>query len=239
MGSNAATTSINSEMGSNVMTRTMNAEMGSNKGKTTIKRGTVNDLDKSGESTETLETSEMSEASRVSFDEYKEMVDNFNERMDPDPEKQHHARNLYDQHATTYAENMNSMIAQASSPADIAKYASGIWYPECRDCRCCQGFKHGCVCAPINNGVCMCVTGGVPDDVSVMTMNSYDIWYQQSQLQCYPIELQFRGPLERRGSRRRVYNKENGQTKTNSPCRFFFSETGCRYGDACPFNHTK
>jgi hypothetical protein len=212
----------------------------------------VRHLAKSGDSTETMETEEMleatdrSEASQDSFDEYKDMVDDFNERMGPDSEQQHHALAPSDNHATiTDDENTNSKEEQQSrSPYDIAKYKAEIWYPECRDCGCCQGFKHGCACCPSNNGVCMCVTGGIcvtgsPDDDSVVSMNSYELWCQRLHSQFNPNELQFH-PIERQGSRRRLHNGTNTSTgKVNSPCRFFFSAAGCRYGDACPFNHKK
>jgi hypothetical protein len=204
----------------------------------------VRHLDKSGESTETmemeeiLETSDRSDASRDSFDEYKEMVDDFNDRMYPDSEQQHHAEAPSDNHATiTYDEYSISMEEQSSLPPDIEKYNAEIWYPECRDCGCCQGFKHGCICFASNSGVCMCITG-VPDDVSIVSMNSYELWYQRLQPQFCPNELQFH-PIERQSSRGRVHNGANKNRKTNASCRFFFSAAGCRYGDACPFNHKK
>jgi len=211
----------------------------------------VRHLVKSGDSTETMATEEMletidrSEASQDSFDEYKEMVDDFNERMGLDSEQQHHAEAPSDNHATiTDDENTNSKEEQSRSPHDIAKYKAEIWYPECRDCGCCQGFKHGCTCYLSNNGVCMCVTGGicvtcVPDDDSVVSMNSNELWYelwcQRLHSQLGPNELQFH-PIERQGSHDGT-NTSIG--KVNSPCRFFFSAAGCRHGDACSYNHKK
>eukprot|EP00535_Pseudo-nitzschia_heimii_P009013 CAMPEP_0197192578 /NCGR_PEP_ID=MMETSP1423-20130617/25257_1 /TAXON_ID=476441 /ORGANISM="Pseudo-nitzschia heimii, Strain UNC1101" /LENGTH=190 /DNA_ID=CAMNT_0042645485 /DNA_START=78 /DNA_END=647 /DNA_ORIENTATION=- len=183
---------------------------------TSIKPEEIYDIDKSGESTETLDTTEMSVSSEDQFDEYKEMVDNFNNRMLSGSDQQHNERN-----PTVDDTNANSIKMQSTLPSDIAKYKTEIWYPECRDCACCQGFKYGCRCAPSNNGICMCITG-VPDDVSIVSMYSHE--YRNDQLQCtiLPLESQ-----PRRNSKRNLYRDKR---KVNAPCRFFFSATGCRQG---------
>lgn len=31
-------------------------------------------------------------------------------------------------------------------PAAHSAHAAEFWFPECRSCSCCQGFKHGCPC---------------------------------------------------------------------------------------------
>jgi len=201
-----------------------------NSGATTFAPEEVDIIKKSSESTQSSETTVISETSGDSFDEYKEMVDNFNEMMDPDSEQQHHAGAHSDIHtSSTDDENMNSMEVRSSLPSGIARYAAEIWYPECRDCGCCQGFKHGCNCAASNKRICMCVTG-IPDDTSIVTMNSNELWCQQLQSKSHSIEFQLH-PTERRCSRRGV--------KVVSPCRFFFSAAGCRHSDACSFSHTK
>mmetsp|Transcript_5348 Transcript_5348/g.12685 ORF Transcript_5348/g.12685 Transcript_5348/m.12685 type:complete len:282 (+) Transcript_5348:559-1404(+) len=230
------------------------------------------DMDNSDESTETLETEVMSETSRVSFDEYKEMLDDFNERINIESQKQqqtgessHHdsSQISFDEY-TSIVDKMNGSISPQSDKQDHARdpsissessgkkqsHLAGVWFPECKDCRCCQGFKFGCNCAPTNEGVCICITGGPPgvngfvngglpgvtgvvsDDISVVTMNSYEVWSSQSQLQCRPTRLE-----KRRSRRKKKADRE--PVDTNRPCRFFLSEMGCRYGDACPFNHTK
>jgi hypothetical protein len=46
-------------------------------------------------------------------------------------------------------------------PEHLAKHASEFWFPESRDCTCCNGFKHGCRCAASHGGVCdSCNPGG-------------------------------------------------------------------------------
>jgi len=215
----------------------------------------ANEIQKSDESTETLETEELSEStSRVSFDEYKEMLDSFNDRITIDEAKQQqptgepsHDSQIsfgdYTDMVDKMNQDLNADTQHSSATAESRSHFAGVWYPECKDCHCCEGFKFGCNCAPSNDGVCMCVTGGlshvtgyVPDDVSVMTTNStYEAWNQSFSSfssQCRPINAQ------RRRSKRRS-KPEREPINTNSPCRFFLSEMGCRYGDNCPFNHTK
>ena len=187
----------------------------------------IHEFDKSGESTETLDTAEMSESSEDQFDEYKEMVDNFNNRMLSGSDQQNHEDN-----PSIDEKHTNPIKLQSMLPPDIAKYKAEIWYPECRDCACCQGFKYGCTCGPLNNGICMCITG-IPGDATVMTMNSHEFWYQQLQCTIPPVESQ-----PRRNSKRNM-NSDNRKRKVNAPCRFFFSAAGCRHGDACSFSHTK
>jgi len=211
--------------------------MGLRKGVTT-KLEEVSDVDKSGESTESLETTEMSDASRDSFDEYKEMVDEFNGRIDSDSILQHYAGAPSDNNNATADGCIHPSEARSGAPDDTARYSAEIWYPESRDCTCCQGFKYGCICVA-NHGICRCCTGGL-DNIPVATMNPYDVWYQN--LQCKPIEVrpaevQFQ-PQERQHSRRNLCENVNSREKINSSCRFFFSSTGCRYGDACSFSHT-
>jgi len=212
--------------------------MGLESGATTFRPKGENNLDKTVDKTDIFDTTERSETSRDSFNEYKKMVDKFHEGLGSYSEQYRCARVSSGNHAVIDDENMTSTRVHSSLPSQIGKYAAEIWYPESRDCRCCQGFKYGCACITMNRNVCRCVSG-ISDDVSVVTMNSYDIWYQQlqSQAQCLPIELQF-NPKERRRSKR-LSSAEDRHEKTSAPCRFFFSAAGCRYGDKCTFSHTK
>jgi len=206
--------------------------MGLNTGDGGVKPEEADNFAKFFDRAETIETSRMP---RDSFDDYKEMVDNFNKIMCPESEQQHYGGD---------PSNIHAIIdnGKSSLPSNIEKYDAEIWYPECRDCLCCRGFKHGCTCATSNNRICRCVTG-VLDDVSVVTMNSYDLWYQQllpqypTESQCNTIESHC-NPIERRSSRHNV-NNHIMHEKVDTTCRFFSSSAGCRYGSSCPFNHVE
>ena len=45
--------------------------------------------------------------------------------------------------------------AATALPAHMAGHAAEFWFPECRDCACCRGYKHGCSCG----GLCRCSGG--------------------------------------------------------------------------------
>lgn len=54
--------------------------------------------------------------------------------------------------------NDGAAMAAASSslPSHLVSQAAEFWFPECRDCACCKGYKHGCPCG---GGLCKCSGG--------------------------------------------------------------------------------
>ena len=36
----------------------------------------------------------------------------------------------------------------------LSSHAAEFWFPECRDCPCCKGFKHGCKCRTASVTTC-------------------------------------------------------------------------------------
>lgn len=40
----------------------------------------------------------------------------------------------------------------------LSARAAEFWFPECRDCTCCNGFKHGCKCCKSGKVECECVS---------------------------------------------------------------------------------
>jgi hypothetical protein len=50
--------------------------------------------------------------------------------------------------------------------------AGEFWFPECRNCPCCKGFKHGCACCVEGIDTCSnaaCVDGAFADQVNCVT----------------------------------------------------------------------
>mmetsp|Transcript_41118 Transcript_41118/g.63332 ORF Transcript_41118/g.63332 Transcript_41118/m.63332 type:complete len:153 (+) Transcript_41118:161-619(+) len=91
-----------------------------------------------------------------SFTEYANMVESIEQEIDDDE-------------ANGLVEAMNDVAVQPAGPppatglpAHLAKHAAEFWFPECRNCTCCNGFKHGCQCAAANGGVCTCSAGTAP-----------------------------------------------------------------------------
>lgn len=57
--------------------------------------------------------------------------------------------------------------ATSSLPAHLASQAAEFWFPECRDCTCCKGYKHGCSCG----GLCQCA-GGTPTTIKTSSLKT-------------------------------------------------------------------
>ncbi|KAL7479184.1 hypothetical protein ACHAW6_004926 [Cyclotella cf. meneghiniana] len=57
--------------------------------------------------------------------------------------------------SSTVAPSGNS-YARSTLPAHQVNHAAEFWFPECRECDCCRGFKHGCSCG----GLCVCSAKG-------------------------------------------------------------------------------
>mmetsp|Transcript_30479 Transcript_30479/g.73128 ORF Transcript_30479/g.73128 Transcript_30479/m.73128 type:complete len:100 (+) Transcript_30479:79-378(+) len=48
----------------------------------------------------------------------------------------------------------NPAPTNAALPPHMKKHAAEFWFPQSRDCACCNGYKHGCACQASNNGTC-------------------------------------------------------------------------------------
>ena len=66
---------------------------------------------------------------------------------------------------------MPSNLSRASPAAQLPPHAHELWFPECRDCSCCAGMKHGCACCAGSVNTCAyCLivppAAGIARDVS-------------------------------------------------------------------------
>jgi hypothetical protein len=131
----------------------------------------------------------------------------------------------------------NTPAAKTSLPSHLAKHAAEFWFPECRDCSCCKGFKYGCNCAASNGGSCACVAD---DDVPVVATPPNNA--NSHQQQRYPSTSSGRGSHSHSHGGGRggggVGVGVGGGGRRKIPCRFFLSAQGCRFGDSCTFDHT-
>ena len=64
--------------------------------------------------------------------------------------------------AVTTAPGVAAAAASSSLPAHLVSAAAEFWFPECRNCTCCNGYKHGCPCG----GLCKCA-GGTPSTSTI------------------------------------------------------------------------
>ena len=170
---------------------------------------------------------QLAAAMRDSFSEYAEMVENIEEEMDQD--------------ASAPPDNVPDG-GQTRLPPHMVQHAAEFWFPECRDCSCCQGFKHGCKCAAANGGSCVCVGGQAPPVSSGSIMISTTTagpsaspggggggGYNHSGNNNPSPQSRYSG--RGRGGR------GGGGGRGKIPCKFYFSPSGCRFGDSCTFDH--
>jgi len=116
----------------------------------------------------------------------------------------------------------------------LSQHAADFWFPECRNCPCCSGFKHGCKC---------CKGGPVH---TCTDPNCVDKEFSQ----------QVNSNLASRGVESVADKSGSGSTSTSSAykvttppkpsavpvgpqdiCRFESGPGGCRYGASCRFKH--
>lgn len=98
----------------------------------------------------------------------------------------------------------------------LSSHAAEFWFPECRECKCCNGFKHGCSCVKNDKFIaCQAATCTI-DPAHKDQKLTEDTMPQQ----------------------RADNNSSRRSTSDNSNiCRFEQSPGGCRFGASCRFRH--
>jgi hypothetical protein len=160
-----------------------------------------------------------------SFNEYSEMMDNIENAM----EDEGHIGVAPESPAAPTDNHNHNAAPQTSLPPHLQKHAQEFWFPECRDCSCCNGFKHGCRCAASNGGVCFCATGGTPLALTAAVATTGGGGPAHS--------YAGRGINNHSVSGGRGRGRGSGGGRGRVPCKFFFSQGGCRYGESCTFSH--
>ena len=151
-----------------------------------------------------------------SFAKYAEMMDDLETEADNEDDA-----HFPPPKATMTVAAVANVATSSGLPPHLAHHAAEFWFPECRDCQCCNGYKHGCQCAPSHGGVCKC-SGGVP---------------QQGPP---PVQMQ-RGQMPSGGPHSgggRGGGGRGGGNQGKVLCKFFTSPGGCRFGDNCRFAHS-
>lgn len=138
-------------------------------------------------------TSMQDSFTEASFNEYTEMVDNIEQEMEADALDE------------SYDDSPPAGIS--GLPAHMVKHANEFWFPESRNCACCNGFKHGCKCAASNRGTCASCSSSPPSQPS-------------------------QGSMKHSAPPQQGHNAGQQQI-----CKFFSSPGGCRFGDSCRFLH--
>jgi len=187
--------------------------------------GSNNDNNKSVPSTGTIETGSQL---RDSFTDMVEGIDNV---IDQDNRGTPPPSDVTTPHTSGGVNVNNTPALKTSLPSHMAKHAAEFWFPECRECSCCQGFKYGCKCAASNGGSCTC---SADDDAPAAATTTTTIHSRQGKLDNVNSHQQQR--VYSSGGRQ--IGGGGGGVRRKAPCRFFFTTQGCRFGDSCNFDHT-
>ena len=127
---------------------------------------------------------------------------------------------------------------------DLPPHAEEFWFPECRDCTCCKGYKHGCsCCTQEGKRSCKCAPSTGPTTTATASPPV------AAAAASGPWQPAMPGPgtanISAGGGGRGYYGGGSGRGGGRSGgggrgpqmCRFFTSPGGCRFGDSCRFSH--
>jgi hypothetical protein len=150
--------------------------------------------------------------------------------------------------------------AVPSSNGVLSVHAKEFWFPECRNCTCCKGFKHGCDCCA--GGVDTCAKGDCVDAAHITKVatdlaaksgsseKSVDPSYDAvatGLASAISIASEITGgnsltvtpPAPPAHVGNITHTKSGGESNAEPEemCKFFMSGGGCRFGDTCRFKH--
>jgi hypothetical protein len=129
-------------------------------------------------------------------------------------------------------------VVASALPSHLAKHATEFWFPECRDCACCNGFKFGaCACRTSHGArVCKCSEATTPHQEHIPAPYAPSVGggggggYQQG-------GGGGDGYQQGGGGGGGGVQQGGGGMKSGPICKFFTSPNGCRFGDKCRFSH--
>lgn len=146
--------------------------------------------------------------------------------------------------------------AVPSSNGVLSVHAKEFWFPECRNCTCCKGFKHGCDCCA--GGVDTCAKGDCVDaehitkvatdlaaksGTSEKTVDASSDSVAAGLASAISIASEISGGNSLTVTPPAPPAHEGKITHTTSNagpedmCKFYMSGGGCRFGDSCRFKH--
>jgi len=140
----------------------------------------------------------------------------------------------------------------------LSQFAGEFWFPECRNCPCCKGFKHGCVCCKSGVDTCTdksCIDGAFKTQVTEeLASRSNDTAAPAvaatSASEVSPTVVTTTSTVTRGGyiiqppsptavAPTVVPPRAAGPSTSVTFCKFEMSPTGCRFGAACHFKHMR
>jgi len=107
----------------------------------------------------------------------------------------------------------------------LSAHAKEFWFPECRNCTCCQGYKHGCKCCV--GGVNTCQDSGCVDA---------EFSNQVNKSLAERANHQVASPTHHKTS---SGTAPHASAAPADMCKFEMTPAGCRFGSSCRFKHAK
>jgi len=123
----------------------------------------------------------------------------------------------------------------------LSPHAAEFWFPECRNCPCCKGYKHGCQCRKGSVDTCQdpnCVdnvfTSQVTSELAKKGAAPQNMPPSQPNRSQYNANIP-PGPPSHSNFQPRGIPPNN---PTAEVCRFQSAPGGCRFGASCKYKHT-
>jgi hypothetical protein len=139
-------------------------------------------------------------------------------------------------------------VPQAAVPTQngkLSQYAGEFWFPECRNCTCCKGYKHGCDCCKNSGGAvdtctnANCVDGAFATQVSEELARRPAAAVAPASASAAPAAAS--GPITHTQSAPRAPAAASagaGGGGGGDLCKFESAPGGCRFGASCRFKHS-
>ena len=136
----------------------------------------------------------------------------------------------------------------------LSVHAKEFWFPECRNCPCCKGFKHGCDCCVGGVDTCAkedCINTEFATQVATdlasrapeVVSEGSDSAIASGAAAAASIanelgNLTVKSPAAPSGQNTHTASSGGGSASAGGSdvCKFFASG-GCRFGDSCRFKH--
>ena len=122
--------------------------------------------------------------------------------------------------------------AMPSRNGVLSQHAAEFWFPECRNCPCCKGFKHGCACRSPVQDTCADPNCVDPEHAAAVRARP------PSQPSTPSGELGPKSFSDPTQGRHLPPPRGAPSDEASVPCRFFNSPNGCRFGATCRHAHS-
>lgn len=123
--------------------------------------------------------------------------------------------------------------AMPSQNGVLSVHAKEFWFPECRNCACCKGFKHGCECCLGGVDTCTksdCVSSEHTSLVASQLASRQEVAAIESEDSTKAVSSSSASSCAPAPSPR--YSGSLRPIASDEVCKFFISG-GCRFGDSC------